>query len=72
MEQLTYEWFGESFQFTEDDTDSLSLDALEWWPVILQARRKAQETTQGQHQRVQNLSNQNGPLRPGMKTPGSG
>jgi hypothetical protein len=31
---VTYEWYGSSYRFTEEDTDGLSLEALEWWPLI--------------------------------------
>ena len=39
--QLTFEYFAESYGFTEDQTRSLSLDSLEWWPKIRAARLEA-------------------------------
>lgn len=51
-EQVTLEWFGENYHFTEDQTLSLSLDALFWWPLIRLARVEAAEMKQRQEQRA--------------------
>lgn len=78
-EMVTYEWFAEAYHFTEEMTDSLSADALEWWPVIRMARAKAQETKQAQTARLDQLTQEshgNGqarlPFTQGMRSPGSG
>jgi hypothetical protein len=52
IEQVTYEWFAENYKFTEDMTDGLSLDALEWWPVIRSAKHHAQEMQRAQDERA--------------------
>jgi hypothetical protein len=56
VEQLTYEWFGEHYHFTEAMTDSLSLDAVEWWPVIRAGKAHAQEMQRAQDERVAKAS----------------
>lgn len=77
-ETVTYEWFAEAYHFTEDMTDSLSLEALEWWPLLRLARAKAGETRQAQNNRVEALTQEvhNGmrqqPFTNGMRSPGSG
>lgn len=70
--QITYEWFAENYHFTEEMTDSLSVDALEWWPVIRAARLKAQETRQHQAERLTAARPQSQQFMQGMRTPGSG
>jgi hypothetical protein len=50
-EHLTLRWFAKTYGFTEKQTrEELSLDALEWWPLIEEAisesdrmEREAQE-----------------------------
>jgi hypothetical protein len=74
-EQVTYEWFGRNYHFTEEQTDCLSIEALDWWPVINMARVKAQETKQSQTARVTantQESHHRVPFTQGMRTPGSG
>lgn len=55
-EQVTYEWFADTYHFTEEMTDNLSLDALEWWPLIRVAKAKAADTERRQQERVANAS----------------
>lgn len=51
-EQITLEWFGENYHFTEEQTLDLSLDAIYWWPLIRMARIEATEAKQRQEQRA--------------------
>lgn len=51
-EQVTLEWFARTYYFTEEETHGLSLEALEWWPVIAQARAEAAEMKQRQESRM--------------------
>jgi hypothetical protein len=53
-EQVTLEWFARTYRLTEEETLNLSLDALEWWPVIALARAEAAQMQQRQEQRMQN------------------
>jgi hypothetical protein len=52
-EQVTLEWFARTYHLTEEQTLNLSLDALEWWPVIALARAEAAQAQQRQEQRMQ-------------------
>jgi hypothetical protein len=72
---VTYEWYGSSYRFTEEDTDGLSLEALEWWPLIRAARSRVSEVRDEQNARMAALTqeaHQPQPFTNGMKTPGSG
>jgi hypothetical protein len=52
-EQLTLEWFGKNYRFTEEQTLSeMSLDALMWWPVIAHARAEAMRMEQEREARM--------------------
>jgi hypothetical protein len=56
-EQVTLEWFGRTYNFTESQTlDEMSLDALEWWPVIARARAEAAQLEQQREARMQRNS----------------
>lgn len=66
-EQVTFEWFAETYHFTEEMTRSLSLEALEWWPLIRQARQHAASRQQQREQRTQRQGSVQG-----MFTRGSG
>jgi hypothetical protein len=52
-EQVTLEWFARTYHFTDEQTLNLSVDALEWWPVIALARAEAQRLEQAREQRMQ-------------------
>lgn len=54
--QVTCEWFADAYGFTEEQTGGLSLDALEWWPVIRLAKVHAQEMQRAQQERVAKMS----------------
>lgn len=73
-ETITLEWFAENYHFTEEMTGSLSVEALDWWPLIRAARMKVSETKSSQAQRMQQntAASHNGMPFSGMKTPGSG
>jgi hypothetical protein len=51
-EQVTLEWFARTYHFSEEQTLGLSLEALEWWPVIAVARAEAAEMKQRQESRM--------------------
>lgn len=51
-EQVTLEWFADAYSFTDEQTLGLSLDALEWWPVIRLAKARAQEMQRAQDDRM--------------------
>jgi hypothetical protein len=51
-EQVTLEWFARTYHMTEDQTLELSVDALEWWPVIALARAEAAQAQQRQQERM--------------------
>jgi hypothetical protein len=55
-EQMTLEWFARTYHFTDQETENLSLDALEWWPVIALARIQAQHLEQAREARMQRNS----------------
>ena len=51
-EQMTKRWFAKIYGFTEDMTDSLSLEALEWWPLIETAESEVMRIEQEQQARL--------------------
>lgn len=52
-EQLTLRWFAKTYGFTEKQTrEELSLEALEWWPLIEEAVSEAERMEHEQQQRM--------------------
>lgn len=49
---LTYRWFAKMYGFTEEDVNErMSLEALEWFPVIEEAEQRAAEIKEKQARR---------------------
>lgn len=55
-EQVTLEWFGRNYHFTDEETLGMGLDALEWWPIIAMARAEVARMEQAREQRMQKNS----------------
>jgi hypothetical protein len=51
-EMLTLEWFADSYGFTEDETLGLSMEALDWWPIIRAGRAHAREIERAREERM--------------------
>ena len=52
-EHLTLRWFAKMYGFTEKQTrEELSLEALEWWPLIEEAVGEAERMEQEAQQRM--------------------
>ena len=48
---LLEEWFAESYHYTPEQVGELSLDALEWFPVIAEAKARATKIRSEQERR---------------------
>jgi hypothetical protein len=52
-EQVTLEWFARMYHFSDETTRALGIEALEWWPLIAEARAKAQVLESERDRRMQ-------------------
>ena len=51
---LRYEWFAERYRWTEAEVDEASLAALEWFPVIAEAKAEVARMRQKEAERDAN------------------
>jgi hypothetical protein len=52
-EQLMLRWFAKTYGFTEQQSrEELSLEALEWWPLIEQAFSEAERMERAAEERM--------------------